>query len=91
MLFDEYFDYIDRCATIHAREIDVLTGRDDWQDNRQELLLYVWRRCWRYDAKKSKAQTFISGLIRDKRHSILRHMQRKKITIIQKAIPFNHA
>ncbi len=91
MLFEEHFAYIERCALIHAREIDTLTGRTDWQDNQQEMLLYVWKRVDRYDGTKGSVQTFISHLIRAKRVSILRHMRRKKVIMIQKAIPFNHA
>lgn len=89
--FDEHFKYIERCATINAREIDRITGRADCEDNAQEIMLYIHARACQFDPQRGSARTFISLLARTKRRLIMRKLCRHKSNIINKAVPFNHA
>ena len=91
MFFEDNLNYIDKCAAIHAHEIDRITGRQDYEDTKQELLLYVWRYSDRFDARKSSVQTFVSHYIREKRRCILRHYRAKKTIMQTQSIPLNHA
>lgn len=89
--FEKHFGYIEKCAVINAREIDGITGRTDFEDNTQEIMLYINERSDQFDPQRGSARTFISMLARTKRRLILRRLCRHKNNIINKAIPFNHA
>ncbi len=89
--FTDNLEYIDKCAGIHAQKIDVISGRRDYEDNKQEMLFYVWRFSARFDGTKANPHTFISRMICAKEKLILRQYRRKKNIIQTQSVPINHA
>lgn len=76
--FDENLDYIDKCAEFHAREINRVIPFCDYEETKQDLMLYVWRCKDQYRTKRASTHTFISTLIKTKRRRIINSFRHKR-------------
>lgn len=85
---ENYIEYIQQCATCKAIEISENTGRFcDFEDFRQEIILWIVRRAGSYNPKRGRPSTYISMTSATAKKRIMRKMNRGKNRMIKDAIP----
>ena len=77
--FENNWQYIQSNAAAKAVEIATKTGRlADIEDFKQEILLFLVRRGYRFDQEKGQATTFIEVCMDSARKNIIRNIYRKR-------------
>ena len=85
--FRKHQEYIQACVKVRAIEVaDFTHCYSDVDDYFQEMIVYCLRYADKYNPNRSTPHTFINRLSLSAKAQLLRHLNRRKNTIISQAV-----